>query len=127
MRVNMMTGMSILRDDLCRKQAWVLQGLKSFLHVADKFQKPKGIRDAWTPAQVPLNQVVRFLNARAGKNISSGVATAAHQPQVVRDSRRGGHVLSDDDDGVRIKRDNSEAGSCNSGMRVSQISSRDDV
>jgi len=85
----MVTGMPIRRDDLCRKRAWVLQGLKPFLHFADEFQKPRGIRDAWTPAQVPLNQVVRFLNARAAKSISSGVAIAAHQPQVVRDSTAG--------------------------------------
>src|SRR5439155_23272932 len=68
--------------------------LKSFFDFADKFQKLRGVRDAGMPAQVALDQIVGLLNACTRNNISSSIAIAAHQPQMVRHRGRSGHVVS---------------------------------
>ena len=79
-----------------------LERLESLFHFADKLQKLGGIGDRRLPAEVALDEVVGFLNARARNDIADGIAIAAHEPQVVGHGGGGGDVVSDDDDGVEF-------------------------
>src|ERR1700730_1508936 len=76
--------------------------LKPFLHFAHKLEELRGVRYFGMPAHVALNEVVGFLNPRAGDVVSAGVAISSHEPQVIRHGRRRGHVVRYDNDGVQF-------------------------